>query len=127
VAADGQCHIVPGRPPRDPARQGPWPTPRGTFSMVAAPIHAAGPLWGALWVAAPEPAWRTGGEAAVLGRFSELVALAIAKAEAREWVVAEALAEAFSGERDVGDHLAMIAQSALRAMGAARITIYSAH
>jgi len=124
VAADGDHHASRGGPPPLPPRAARWPDPRGEFGVLAAPVNVAGPLWGALWVAAEEPAWRGGDELESLTRFSDLVAVAIARADAREWAVTEALADAFTSDRDLGDHLRMIAASALRAMGAVRTTIY---
>ncbi len=69
----------------------------GYRASVAAPVTAAGQLWGALLATTKRDGGLAGDAPARLGRFAELVALAIANAEARRRLVAQAASDPLTG------------------------------
>jgi GAF domain-containing protein len=66
-----------------PARVDDFPTPGGTHSIVGTPILVEGRVWGAMIAATPGDAPLPRDTESRLGEFSELIATAIANAEAR--------------------------------------------
>ncbi len=83
-----------GRPAADPRSGGPMGR-AGVPATVAAPVHVAGRAWGAVVAAAATPP--APGAEARLGRFAELVGIAIANAEARAQLVVQATTDPLTG------------------------------
>lgn len=69
----------------------------GYRASVAAPIRVGGDLWGAILATTKDPQGMPQGAAARLGRFADLIALAIANAEARAHLVAQAATDPLTG------------------------------
>jgi diguanylate cyclase (GGDEF)-like protein len=69
----------------------------GFQASVAAPVSAGGSLWGAVLATTRRAAGIPEGSAARLGHFAHLVALAIANAEARARLIAQAATDPLTG------------------------------
>jgi diguanylate cyclase (GGDEF)-like protein len=98
VARTGRAHEIrdysalePGSPLRAHALA------NGFRASVAAPVSAGGSLWGAVLATTRRPSGIPDGATARLGHFAHLVALAIANAEARADLVAQAASDPLTG------------------------------
>jgi diguanylate cyclase (GGDEF)-like protein len=98
IARTGKPHGIPhytALSPRSPVRA--LALAEGYRASAAAPVRVSGQLWGALFVATRSPAGLPDGAVERLGRFAELIALAIANAQTRADLVAQATTDPLTG------------------------------
>ncbi|MGE3141533.1 MAG: diguanylate cyclase, partial [Thermoleophilia bacterium] len=108
----------------DAATLAAWDVEMDVRGGLVCPLHAEGRLWGSLRLGSRRAGFFGEGHKARLQEFAQVIELAISAADAREGVVADAIAGVFRTDLDLDATLDRILAAGVRALGADRATCY---